>query len=128
MTTPIEAFDKWWRNLPDTKFQTATARGIAYEAWMECSALAAHDAQSKYVSGPITECEACLTPDACALRGQCAHYLREHEAQQQSIAYNTVYQCCQKHAGQPWTMWCLVAPVMTKTVCPVCDPPKEPTP
>lgn len=30
-----------------------------------------------YVSAPITDCEACLTPDACAIRGQCAHYLRE---------------------------------------------------
>lgn len=26
---------------------------------------------------PVTECEACLTEDACRIRGQCAHYLRE---------------------------------------------------
>ena len=25
----------------------------------------------------VTECEACLTEDACRIRGQCAHYLRE---------------------------------------------------
>lgn len=37
---------------------------------------------SKYVSGPILDCEACMTPDACAIRGQCAHYLREREAPQ----------------------------------------------
>ena len=30
-----------------------------------------------YVSAPVTECECCMTPDACAIRGQCAHYLRE---------------------------------------------------
>ena len=29
-----------------------------------------------YVSR-VTECEACLTEDACRIRGQCAHYLRE---------------------------------------------------
>lgn len=32
--------------------------------------------QTRYVA-PVTDCEACLTPDACALRGQCGHYLRE---------------------------------------------------
>lgn len=32
--------------------------------------------QTKYVA-PVTDCEACLTPDACAIRGQCGHYLRE---------------------------------------------------
>ena len=25
----------------------------------------------------VTDCEGCLTQDACAIRGQCAHYLRE---------------------------------------------------
>lgn len=34
----------------------------------------------EYVSGPILDCEACMTPDACAIRGQCAHYLRERDA------------------------------------------------
>ena len=29
---------------------------------------------------PVTECEACLTEDACRIRGQCAHYLREEDA------------------------------------------------
>jgi hypothetical protein len=59
-------------------------RGKWSPVWANARAsLAAHDAQSKYVSGPITECEACMTPDACTLRGQCAHYLREHDAQQQ---------------------------------------------
>ena len=28
-------------------------------------------------AAPVTECEACLTPDACSIRGQCGHYLRE---------------------------------------------------
>lgn len=32
--------------------------------------------QTRYVA-PVTDCEACLTPDACAIRGQCGHYLRE---------------------------------------------------
>ncbi len=32
--------------------------------------------QTRY-EAPVTDCEACLTPDACALRGQCGHYLRE---------------------------------------------------
>jgi len=27
----------------------------------------------------VTECEACLTEDACRIRGQCAHYLRERQ-------------------------------------------------
>ena len=34
--------------------------------------------QTRYVA-PVTDCEACLTPDACAIRGQCAHYLRERD-------------------------------------------------
>lgn len=32
--------------------------------------------QTRYAA-PVTDCEACLTPDACAIRGQCGHYLRE---------------------------------------------------
>ena len=32
--------------------------------------------KTRYVS-PVTNCEACLTEDACQIRGQCAHYLRE---------------------------------------------------
>lgn len=32
--------------------------------------------QTAYAA-PVTDCEACLTPDACSLRGQCGHYLRE---------------------------------------------------
>lgn len=32
--------------------------------------------KTRYVA-PVTDCEACLTPDACSIRGQCAHYLRE---------------------------------------------------
>jgi len=32
--------------------------------------------QTRYLA-PVTDCEACLTPDACAIRGQCGHYLRE---------------------------------------------------
>ena len=32
--------------------------------------------KTRYVS-PVTDCEACLTKDACQIRGQCAHYLRE---------------------------------------------------
>ena len=32
--------------------------------------------KTRYVS-PVTVCEACLTEDACQIRGQCAHYLRE---------------------------------------------------
>ena len=30
----------------------------------------------KYVAR-VTDCEGCLTQDACVIRGQCAHYLRE---------------------------------------------------
>ena len=29
---------------------------------------------------PVRECEACMTEDACRIRGQCAHYLRERHA------------------------------------------------
>lgn len=32
--------------------------------------------KTRHVS-PVTDCEACLTEDACQIRGQCAHYLRE---------------------------------------------------
>lgn len=32
--------------------------------------------QTRYAA-PVTDCEACLTSDACAIRGQCGHYLRE---------------------------------------------------
>ena len=35
---------------------------------------------------PVTECEACLTPDACAIRGQCGHYLRERDSIKQAPA------------------------------------------
>jgi hypothetical protein len=77
MTTLAEAL----RELLKYPFDT---RGKWSPVWANArEALAAHEAHSKYVSGPITECEACLTPDACALRGQCAHYLREHDTQQQ---------------------------------------------
>lgn len=30
---------------------------------------------------PVTECEGCMTEDACRVRGQCAHYLRESDAE-----------------------------------------------
>ena len=34
------------------------------------------DKQPRY-EAIVTECEACMTEDACRIRGQCAHYLRE---------------------------------------------------
>ena len=40
---------------------------------------AAQDGTGPDYVAPVTECEACLTEDACRIRGQCAHYLRERE-------------------------------------------------
>ena len=34
------------------------------------------EVRPKY-EAPVKECEACMTEDACRIRGQCAHYLRE---------------------------------------------------
>ena len=43
--------------------------------------------QTRYVA-PVTDCEACLTPDACAIREQCGHYLRERDRDTQPPADN----------------------------------------
>lgn len=36
-------------------------------------------APKKQYAALVADCEACLTPDACAIRGQCAYYLRTVE-------------------------------------------------
>ena len=54
----------------------AMAVGAAVEAKVRERMIADGWRQTRYVA-PVTDCEACLTPDACAIRGQCGHYLRE---------------------------------------------------
>jgi hypothetical protein len=45
--TPRDNFEKWWRNLPDTHWQTSSAKGIASEAWFECAAQTAQATQQQ---------------------------------------------------------------------------------
>ncbi len=67
------------------KMAAEAEAGFADQYKAKCAALEAENAmlraelrkmpKAKYVAA-VTDCEACLTPDACAIRGQCAHYLR----------------------------------------------------
>ena len=65
--------------------------------------------QTRY-EAPVTDCEACLTPDACSLRGQCAHYLREASLQYRAIPLHTP-------TGKPSGHW----HVESEIGHPVCD-------
>lgn len=85
------AFERWFSD--DGKWPKAVERGAggcymlasaqaAWEAWKACTMatleqLTADGWRQTRYEAPVTNCEACLTPDACAIRGQCGHYLRE---------------------------------------------------
>lgn len=65
--------------------------------------------QTRY-EAPVTDCEACLTPDACSIRGQCAHYLREAAMQYRATPLQTP-------TGKPNGHW----HVESELGHPVCD-------
>jgi hypothetical protein len=84
------AFERWFSE--DGKWPAAVLRDgsgymlasaqAAWTAWKACTLatlvqLTADGWRQTRYESAVTECEACLTEDACRLRGQCAHYLRE---------------------------------------------------
>ena len=69
---PFAVFDEFGKGADD-RVQNYAAAAVAAEREQM---IADGWRQTRYVA-PVTDCEACLTPDACAIRGQCAHYLRE---------------------------------------------------
>lgn len=71
----------------ENKARVALDRSVTCDACLDTGAVHCADPSNcggpwdaRVYEMPVTDCEGCMTADACAIRGQCAHYLRERSA------------------------------------------------